>query len=95
MNRKSLQTLVAVNLVLLLALVFVTLAPTPAKAQFAGAQYIMVAGPTAGRAQQDVVYIIELQTARMIAMFYNSANDKIDVIAGVNLMDDIQAAGGR
>jgi len=93
MKRKALHTLIAVNVVMLLALVFITLTPAPAQAQFSGAQYIMVGGAVAGRTQQNAVYIIELQTARMITIFYNGASKRVEVVGQNSILDDIQNFG--
>jgi hypothetical protein len=85
MNRKTLRALLALNVVLLVALVLVGLTPTPAQGQgqFGRSQYSMVAGLTAGRKQQAVIYIFDLANARIAAVMYNSANDtyeKIDTV---------------
>lgn len=91
MNLKTLRALIAFNVVLLLSLVMVTLTPAPAQGQFAGAEFIMVSGQTAGRAQQNVVYIINLNTAQMAAVIYNSADNSFTVVDAVNMMNDLQA----
>lgn len=91
MGKRSLPALIALNVVLLLALALATLAPSPAQAQgFAAARFLMVSGPTNARSQQDVVYIIELNSARVLAGFYNSANDTWEPIGGASMLDAIR-----
>jgi len=87
MNKRSIPALIALNVVLLLALAMVSLAPAPANAQgFAAAKYLMVSGPTTGRGQQDVIYIIEMNTTRVVAGFYNASNDSWQVIGGTTML---------
>lgn len=94
MGKRSLPALIALNVVLLLALALVTLAPTPAKGQgFAAARYLMVSGPTTGRNQQDVIYIIEMNTTRVIAAFYNASDDSWQLIDGTTMLGALR--GGR
>ncbi len=93
---KPLQALLALNLVLLAAVALVMLTPSPAPAQFAGVQYIMVAGQSTGRTQQDSIYVIELNSARCISLFYNGSSDNVEIMGGTDMVRDIQgAAGGR
>ena len=49
MNKQSLGALVALNIVLLVALVMVSVAPEPAYGQLRRAEYIMVSGNVTGR----------------------------------------------
>ncbi|MFG0251219.1 MAG: hypothetical protein ACF8OB_20225 [Phycisphaeraceae bacterium JB051] len=87
MGKRSLPALIALNVVLLLALVLTTLAPQPAQAQgFAAARFLMVSGPTQGRNQQDVIYIIEMNSARIVAAFYNSGTDNWEPIDGASML---------
>ena len=91
MSKRSLPALIALNVVLLLALALISLSPAPAQAQgFAAARFLMVSGPTNGRRQQDVVYIMELNSARVIAGFYNSSNDTWEIIGGANMINEFQ-----
>lgn len=91
MGKRSLPALIALNIVLLLALALASLAPSPAQAQgFAAARFLMVSGPTNGRSQQDVVYVIEMNSARVIAGFYNSANDTWDVVGGASMLNELR-----
>ena len=93
MNRKSLGALVALNVVLLLALVVVTLAPGQvAQAQgFAAQGYIMVAGEAKNVPQgRKVIYITEISSARMVAVIFNSTNDEFEWVAGRELAQDLK-----
>ena len=94
MNRKSLGALVALNAVLLIALIMVAMLPArPAQAQFGGNAFVMIAGEVTGQARFNCVYITELQSAKMVAVMFNSANDKLEVIAGRELKKDVEAGG--
>ncbi len=95
MNRRSLGALIALNLVLVIALAMVSLTAQPAAAQFGGgSDYIMISGQVTGRQSQNVVYVVETNSARMIALFFNSANNQLSVIAGRDLGRDSRATGG-
>ena len=94
MTRKSLGALIVLNLVLLLGLAAVTV-PTPqAEAQVRrGSAYIMIAGQVTGRDSQNAVYITELNSGKMAAMFFNGANEKVEWIAGRDLTKDTGRGG--
>jgi hypothetical protein len=86
MNRKTLRALAVLNIVLLIGLAVVGLTPTPAQAQLARAEYLMVSGEVVGRNQQAIVYIVDLASNRIAAVIFNSSNNKFQVVAGVNLL---------
>ncbi len=92
MNRKSLGALVALNVVLLLALMFVALAPTQqAHAQFAQQAYIMIAAKGKNIPQgRHIIYITELSSAKMVAMIYDSQKETFDWVAGRPLANDLK-----
>lgn len=91
MGKRSLPALIALNIVLLAALALVAMAPSPARAQgFAAARYLMVSGPTTGRNQQDVIYIIEMNTTRVIAAFYNASDDSWEPIDGTIMLNALR-----
>ncbi len=85
MNRRTLRALVALNVVLLVALGLIGLTPAPAQGQYSRAEYIMVSGKTVGRKQQSAVYILDLATAQIAAVMYNSSNDKFEEIDRISL----------
>lgn len=87
MNRKTLRALLALNVVLIVALLLVGLTPAPAQGQgqFARNQYSMLSGLTTGRRQQAVIYIFDLANARIAAVMYNSANNKFEKIDTLNM----------
>lgn len=95
MNRKALPALVALNVVLLMSLLVVSLTPSPAKAQFGRARYVMISGQAQGQNQRNAVYIIEVNQAKMVAMMFNGGNNKLEIIAGRKLADDMKAQVGR
>jgi len=93
MNKQSFGALLALNAVLLLALGFLALTPPPARAAVAGrANYIMLAGEAKGISEQ-VIYIIDLGSSKMIAVVFSSTNKQFKVIGGRILNDDIQVTG--
>ncbi|MCE9589623.1 MAG: hypothetical protein K8S99_03770 [Planctomycetes bacterium] len=81
MNRQSLGALVALNIVLLAALLVVALTPSRAQAQaFNRPQYLMVTGDVTGRVNESIVYVIDLTSARIGAIIFSSANNNIEVV---------------
>ena len=94
MNRQSLGALVALNIVLLLALVVVSLTPAKVNAQpFGGgaAQYVMLAGEVTGQKNMNAIYITELVSARMIVVMFNGGNKDFKAIAARELKTDVNA----
>lgn len=95
MNRRSLAALVLVNAVLLAALVTSLLSPQAAQAQFgSGSQYLMISGQSQVRNDQAAIYIVDTRNGAILALLYNSANNRLEPIAGRLLSQDIQAGGG-
>jgi len=85
--------LIVLNAVLLAALSVSVLSPPPAQAQgFAASTYTMIAGTPTGRQSQDVVYIIDLNTSKMAAVIFNSANGKWAALDGRVVAEDSAAA---
>lgn len=95
MNRQSLKALVALNIVLLAALVVVSLVPQQSHAQLGGgaANYVMVAGEITGKPNQNCIYITELNSARMVAVMFLGGNNKLEIVAGRKLKSDVEAKG--
>lgn len=92
MNRKTLNALIALNVVLIGALAILGLTPTPqADAQGIGRtpEYMMVAGDTFGREEQTI-YIVELSTARMVGVIYRGNDKVLEVIGGRDLASDLR-----
>ena len=97
MTKRSLATLIAINVILFAALVMVIFAqPRTAQAQAFGSpgKYLMIAGRSPQRENQAAVYIIDVNSARMIAVTINTAlrKDQIEVIAGRKVKEDIENA---
>jgi len=90
MNKRSLGALVALNIVLLVALAVVSISPQPANAQVGlrQSEFIMVSGIVRGRQQQAVVYIIDLSTGQMVAIFHDANTGKSSFIAARNMASD-------
>ncbi len=94
MNRKTLRALTVLNVVLLIALGVVGLSPEPAQAQLSRAEYIMISGDVLGRDSQAMVYIVDLASNRIAAVIFNSSNNRLDIIAGADLVSE-ESSGRR
>lgn len=94
MNRKTFRALAALNVVLLVALVLVGISPEPAQGQFARSEYIMVSGAVVGRESQDAIYIVNLATAQIAAVLFNSSNNTLELIDGRSLAAETDGRGG-
>lgn len=96
MTQRSLASLIAVNVVLLAALVMVVLGtPEPASAQFgAGGKYLMIAGKSNERRNQAAVYIIDVNSAKVMSVIVNTSERRnpIEVVAGKSVKSDLQRA---
>jgi len=90
MNHRSLASLIVINAVLLAALVVTVFSPAPAKAQFGGTggQYMMIAGDVTGRDAQAAIYIIDMQTSRVVAVMFNGSNNTLEFVAGRDISQD-------
>jgi len=94
MSKRSLGALIVLNLVLFIGLAVVSLPTEPARAQFGGGpNYLMISGQTVGRDSQDAVYVAELSTAKVVALFINTANNTIEVVAGRDVRGDFARGG--
>jgi hypothetical protein len=93
MNRNSLGALVALNVVLLMALIIVSLTPSRTQAQLGGAggNYVMLAGEVTGQKNMNAIYITELTSAKMIVVMFNGGNEKFEAIAARELKQDVNA----
>lgn len=96
MNARTLGGLIAVNAALLIGLAVASFSGTPsARAQAARpGDYTMIAGNVAGRNNQQVVYVIETQTSRVVALLYSSANNSVEVLDGRVIGTDLTAGRG-
>lgn len=95
MNKRSLGMLIGLNLVLLAAVTLSVFINQPASAQFGlPGDYVMVAGDVTGR-KQAAVYILDLKSERMAAVMFDSRNQRLEVIAGRELSNDMRAGPGR
>ena len=83
MTRRSLAALAFINVVLVVALAVVSIAPTPAKAQLGqpANQFMMIAGLANARSDQQVIWLLDLSQQQLAASFFNSANDEFTVVA--------------
>ena len=94
MTKRSLATLIALNVILLASLVLVLFgAPQDARAQFgAGGRYLMIAGKSPQRENQAAVYVIDVSSGKIIAGLINTANrtNQIEFVAGLDIKPDIE-----
>ena len=99
MKKDPLGALIALNTVLMLALLLVLLLPGPsAEAQRRGrgrGDYAMVAGQVTGRSDQSAIYLLELNSNRMMALIYDSRGNRLQILAGRNLAEDLDGRGDR
>lgn len=90
MNKQSLWALGALNLALLAAVFVLGLTPQRAEAQFGRqANYVMVAGDAVGLPQQ-VVWIIETTSGRMITVTYGTGDDFVEIRGRRDLARDLR-----
>lgn len=95
MNRRSLSVLFTLNMVLLAVLAMITLTSEPAAAQFGlRGDYTMIAGEVTGR-EQAAVYILDLKTQRMASVLFDSRNNRLQVVAGRDVSNDLRVRHGR
>jgi len=96
MNRSSLGALLALNVVLVVVLALLTFAPAPAGAQglggIKGSDYVMVGGKVQGKTA-NVVYITDLNNAKMIAVYYDINRKSLTTIALRDIARDFAAPG--
>ena len=94
MTHRSLAALIVLNAVLLAGLSVTVFNPTPAEAQFGQSrQFTMISGQATGRDNQDVVYIVDLASSKVLPIFYNGSSKKFEQFRGRVLADDMR--GGR
>jgi len=90
MNPRSLAALVLLNVVLLAALIVTTFSPQPAEAQLGGGgQYLMIAGKSAQRENQAVVYVLNVRTSQIAALLYSSSDNRVEAIDGRDIRQDL------
>lgn len=95
MSKKSLPALIVLNIALLVMLGVTMLLPSNVEAQLGGGgnEYLMISGAVRGRTSQDVVYIIETTSARMVAVTYRSANEDFEIVDSTSIADDVRGGG--
>ena len=99
MNKDALGTLIALNGLLLVALLVAVIVPerqaqAQEQAQNRGPKnYIMVAGEVTGRKSQSAVYVLELTSMRMRAIMFDSRSNKLQPLGQmVNVGLDLASA---
>ena len=95
MNKRSLGALVALNVALLVALLAVTFGSRAVNAEVRrppGA-YLMVSGQAQGRTDENVVYIIETYSSKLVAIFFDSGTAKFTFVDGRVISNDLNAGG--
>ena len=90
MNKRSVGSLIVVNIVLMAALLAATVLPQPAAAQMRGrSEFAMISGKLKERDDYDAIYIIELTTGRVMAFTYESENERLTRIDGYDFSRDL------
>ena len=90
MNKRSVGSLIVVNIVLLAALLVATFLPQPAAAQMRGrGEYAMISGMLKERNNYDAIYVIELSSGRVVAFTYESENKRLTRIGGYDFSGDL------
>lgn len=99
MKKDPLGALIALNAILLLALLLILVLPAPpAEAQRRGrgrGDYTMVAGEVTGRSDQSAIYLLELNSNRMLALVYDSRGNRLQILAGRSLVADLEGRSDR
>ncbi len=94
MKRNSLGAFIALNVALLVALLVVLVLPgRTAQAQRGRGRgdYTMISGRVTGRENQAGIYLVELKSARMVALLFDSRTKRLEKIAGRRLADDLNS----
>ena len=94
MNRKSLGTLIAINLALVMGLLVVDGGQKEADAQLVKKrEFMIVVGELQGRAEQ-IVYITDMSSSTTVATVYNSGANKFTPIGAWNIVEDVRRVAG-
>ncbi len=92
MTHRSLAALIVLNVILLAGLSVTVFNPTPAEAQFGQArQFTMISGAVTGRSNQDVIYIVDLSSSKVLPIFYNGSSKKFEQFKGRVIADDMRS----
>jgi hypothetical protein len=101
MTRKRPNGLIAVNVVLLLLLAALTLAPTSVAQRGAAGgggrargEYTMLSGKITG-SSAHAVYVMDSSNQDLIAVKWNESTKSLDAIGYRDLKEDAQASPGR
>lgn len=92
MRRRNITGLIVLNAVLLLVLGVLCLTPQPASAQLGGLRsgsYTMIAGRVSGQTTSSV-YIVELNSGRMVAVQYDDSRKIINVQGTRDIAADLK-----
>ncbi len=97
MSRRTFGALLVLNLVLLATLLALVWEPQPAAAQPAMPQsrYSMIAGTSRQRTNQDLIYVIDWNTNRMAAFYYDGRANRVTVVDDISLNAAAQESGRR
>ena len=97
MNRRSLVSLISLNVALLVALVVITLLGSPADAAQVdptrAGDYIMLPMRPIGRQTYDAIIVVERRSGRMAALIYRSQTRDWEVYRGRDIARDFSALG--
>ena len=92
MTHRTLAALIVLNVVLLAGLSVTVFNPTPAQAQFGqGQQFTMISGAVTGRSNQDMIYILDLSSSKVLPVIYNGSSKKFEPFKGRVIAEDMRS----
>lgn len=94
MTQRSLAVLIVLNAVLLAAIALTFGPVEKAQAQFGGGNYLMISGDSDASPEQ-VIYVMEANSGRVVAFTVNSASKKLTTIGARKIASDLEGGGGR
>ena len=91
MNRRSLGGLIALNGALLLAVLALNFTPAQAQLRLEPGEYTMVAGDFIGRPNQQVVWITDVRSSRVLGVVFSSGDKSLNFVNGRIINADLPA----
>jgi hypothetical protein len=91
MNRRSLGGLIALNVALLVAVLALNFSPAQAQLRLEPGEYTMVAGDYVGRPNQQVVWITDIRSTRVLGVIFSSGDKSLTFVNGRTLNTDLPA----
>ena len=92
MLKRAPRSLIALNVVLLIALGIVLAlpqSPAPGQSRRGRGNYTMIAGAVTGRDNQAGIYIVETKSFQMAAIMFDSRANRFQIMANRNMFADL------